>query len=95
VTTHVSASIRTGGPANLARQCDPVGLTSEVGGCARLRPPFGGVPTKWVGPVLTHVVTARGQRFVVEISHPGHGLFFQVRGVLGASALSSTTGRQL
>jgi hypothetical protein len=56
VTTHVSASVQTGEPTNLARQCDPIGLTAEVGGFAR--PNHG----------LTTVVTARGRRFVVEIS---------------------------
>jgi hypothetical protein len=63
VTTHVRASVQTGGsppfgcgPANLARECDPIGLTAEVGGCAR--PNHG----------LTTVVTARGQRFVVDVS---------------------------
>src|SRR5262249_15842971 len=28
--------VRTGAATNLARQCDRVGLTAEVGGCARL-----------------------------------------------------------
>jgi hypothetical protein len=62
MTTHVSASVQTGEPTNLARQCDPIGRgeprlrgRAEVGGCARS------------DHGLTTVVTARGQRFVVKI----------------------------
>jgi len=56
VTTHVSASVQTGEPTNLAHQCDPIGLTAEAGGFAR--PDHG----------LTTVVTARGERPVVKMS---------------------------
>jgi hypothetical protein len=47
--------VQTGAASSLGRQtdrpCGWVALTCEVGGCARLRPPFGRCP------VLTHVVT--------------------------------------
>ena len=47
---------RTGDPSSLARKCDPIGLTAEVGGYAR------------PNHDLTTVVTAASQSFVVEIS---------------------------
>ncbi len=53
VTTPGRASVQTGEPPNLAREGDPIGLTSEAGGFARPRPPFGRCPG------LTTVVTGR------------------------------------
>src|SRR5271157_624964 len=61
VTTPVRASVQTGEPPNLARKGDLIGLTTEAGGFARPRPPFGRCPG------LTTVVTGRGLRYPGEI----------------------------
>ncbi len=60
VTTPVRALVQTGGPSNLAREGDAIGLgeprlrgRAEAGGFAHPRPPFGRCPG------ITAVVTGR------------------------------------
>jgi hypothetical protein len=90
VTTHVSASVQTGEPTNLARQCD------RGPGRSDSRPRLGAAPVR--PDALTCVVTAPGQPLIVE-SHknpvflskiPPHG-----RVTLGGRPVPSTRSRGL
>ncbi len=62
LTTPVRALAQMGEHPNLAREGDPIGLTTDAGGFARPRPPFGRCPG------LTTVVTDYCLRDPVEIS---------------------------